>query len=292
MTPFVTVLSDAGEPFVLWAHSLPGAGSPGPVVVSRFGEVLVLRGYKPQHLLRFSPQGQHVSSNAVPLLPGGWDSDHQVRRAWTAPDDALFLAGRGSEEGIGGFAVVKLDGAGELVWSVHEGDAWFGALNGANAMAADATGGLLVGGSTTGPFTLGEATLDDGGGPTLARLDPEGLVRWVTRIEYQPTAGTPRGVVHDLAVDTDGNAVVSGFLYRGTADFGGTTVYPGSRWENDWGDGFIAKYDASGKLRWVRLAGVQGTKGMSMAVDREGGVYFLESSSRFGKLSPDGDLPG
>lgn len=280
----------AQEPFVLWTRSAAGTGSPGAIAVSGSGEVLVLRGYKPQHLLRFSPQGLLVSSNAVTSLPGGWDSDHPVAQVCKSPDDALLLAGRGSEEGIGGFSVVKVGAAGEVIWSVHGSDAWFGALNNANAMAADATGGLLVGGSTTGPLTLGEAAVGDGGGPTLVRLAPDGRVLWVTRVEHQPTSGTRPGGVHDLAVDRDGNVVVSGFLDRGTANFGGTTVYPGSRWEDDWGDGFIAKYDASGKLRWVRLAGVQGTKGMSMAVDRQGCVYFLESSFRFGKLSPDGDL--
>jgi hypothetical protein len=276
----------AEEPYVQWANSAGGGGNPGVMAVSPTGNVLVLRGF-PRYLLRFNPQGQLVSSNAVASLTGGLSSPTRV---WVDASDAVFLTGLKPLEGGDAFSVVKLSAAGELIWACRESEGHTNSPNLAVALAPDPSGNLWVAGVSSGPITLGTFVFGEGSGPVLCKLAPDGQVLLAKRIEHTRTSQNALVAVHDLCVDSAGAVLVSGYLCGGSTDFGGTTVHPGATQANNWGDGFIAKYDAAGALLWVRLAEVQGTVGMSIALDRVGNIYFLESSTRFGKLSPEGAL--
>lgn len=275
----------AEEPYVEWAKSANGTGSPGSLAVSPAGELLVLRGYRPQRLLRFDSQGRLSSSNTVDSLPGGLTWAGSVR---VNAENALFLTGLGPLDEGDGFVVLKLRSSGELAWVCRESEGHPNPPNAAVTLASDRSGNLWVAGISSGPITLGNFAFGEGGGPVLCKLAEDGQVLVVKRIEHTRTSKNTSVAVHDLCVDSTGAALVSGYLSGGSADFGGTTVHPGATQADNWGDGFIAKYGADGALLWVRLAEVQGTVGMSIALDRAGNIYFLESSTRFGKLSPEG----
>jgi hypothetical protein len=76
----------------------------------------------------------------------------------------------------------------------------------------------------------------------------------------------------DIAVDAEGNVYTTGG-FRGTGDFD-----PGSGIFNmtsaGQSDAFVSKFDASGKLVWVKQLGSKGNEGgVSIALDASGNVY-------------------
>jgi hypothetical protein len=221
-------------------------------------------------LLKFDAQGHLASSNLVFSLPGQMSL---VNGIGTDSTGATFLIGRGGPDGGNAFSVVRLNPNGELAWVSRESMPLSGSPNYAVALAPDAQGNLWVGGVSQGPITLGSYAFGEGGGPLLCKYDQNGQVLWARRIEHQTTGVTTGVNVYDLVVDSAGNVLISGWLAGGSADFGGTTVYPGATLANNWGDSFIAKYDSNGSLLWVRLSELteerDGFLGMSIAVDRQ-----------------------
>lgn len=80
-------------------------------------------------------------------------------------------------------------------------------------------------------------------------------------------SGTQFG--YDIAADASGNVYVVG-TYNNTTIFGNTTL-------NNFGnyDAFIAKYDSSGTLIWVKnLGGTSDDRGFSIAVSQSGDIYL------------------
>jgi hypothetical protein len=141
-------------------------------------------------------------------------------------------------------------------------------------VAVLADGGVLVTGSsvggTFGPGEGGETTVSTAGKGDifLARLDAAGNLLW---------ARTAGGANEDGAIAvsalSDGSAVVTG-MFRETATFGagepGETVVTAVLG----GDVFVAKYDSSGSLLWVRtaLAVAQNDRGTAIVATTEGGA--------------------
>lgn len=72
----------------------------------------------------------------------------------------------------------------------------------------------------------------------------------------------------DIAVDASGNIYITGDFY-GTATFGNTSIT-----SNGGADIFVAKYNKSGSLIWVKKAGGTGSDyGENIAVDGNGNIY-------------------
>lgn len=134
-----------------------------------------------------------------------------------------------------------------------------------NAIAVDSKGHVLIAGSFSRQVKLGERELRSVGlrDLFLAKLDADGKVLWA-----QSAGGAEEDLGHSVAVDFDGNAVVTGYI-EGSAIFGDEIV-------NGQGgdDMFLAKYDPAGKLQWVRRAGGGLTDfGRAVALDPGGYVY-------------------
>lgn len=150
---------------------------------------------------------------------------------------------------------------------------------------------LAVGGQTL--VSRGE------GDVFLASLDANGGLRWL-----QQFGGAGDDNAYDLAVDGQGNIVISGW-FAGSVNFGGTTLQSqGSL------DMFVAKYAPNGGLLWARsFGGPQGDGGNEVAVTSggeiavaaltEGGMNFDGSGFSAGggerdsylvRLGPDGQL--
>ena len=132
-------------------------------------------------------------------------------------------------------------------------------------IATDGNGNAYVTGYFTSSVTLGN-------GPTLFSLglsdifitktSPNGQILWAIK-----AGGTSDDRAHSIAVDAAGNVYVTGH-YQGTADFGGVSLT-----SNGLKDVFVAKYNTSGILLWVKSAGGIGEDfGSGIAVDGMGNV--------------------
>ncbi|MEA3274538.1 MAG: hypothetical protein U9Q81_04430 [Pseudomonadota bacterium] len=165
--------------------------------------------------------------------------------------------------------VAKYTPDGMLLWARQAGGTGdFGASG--RGIAADEDGNSLVTGDFWGTATFGsgepnETVLESAGSDDifLAKYTPDGELLWATKAGgniYDGGAG--------VAVDTDGNGLVTGYFFE-TATFGAgepnetTLVAVGSSYSL-----FVAKYDRDGGLLWATQAGGAGSvRGFGIAVD-------------------------
>jgi len=171
----------------------------------------------------------------------------------------------GPSAGSGDAFLAKYDASGALRWTRQFGTpAWDTAV----AIAADGAGEIYVAGRTEGSL----------GGPNagswdafLVKFDASGAQQWARQL------GTSRGdSAEGVAVDDAGNAYISG-------DTSGSLGGPAQGRQ----DAFLAKYDASGSLRWIRQFGTsEWDDAGGVAVDGAGGVYIAGyTSGSLGGLS-------
>lgn len=105
----------------------------------------------------------------------------------------------------------------------------------------------------------------------LAKVDPQGDWVWAIPIEAD-------GVVEGLAVTPAGEAYVAA-RFRGVARLG-PEVFESEGTGFDQEDGFLAKYDAGGRILWARhLRGVGDFDAEHVALDSLGSVFLLGTFS-------------
>ena len=168
--------------------------------------------------------------------------------------------------------VLRLEPSGRLAWSAvlptrSEGVAPL-------ALAVDGAGDLYVAAAYTGALrvTVGSGTIDHtsvgGADVALLKLTPAGGLLW------SQTVGGPG---HDVpgtsgvAVDTDGNVVVTG-TFDDLLDAAGDGVNP--LVGNGAGDLFVVSFAADGAYRWAASLGGPGRDGgQAVAVDAARYVY-------------------
>ena len=141
----------------------------------------------------------------------------------------------------------------------------------AYSVAADASGNLFVTGAFTGTINLGGGPLTSAGGSDifLARYSSDGTHMWSKRF-----GGTGDDLGRDVAVDSRGNVVVTGY-FAGSVDFGlGALTSAGQT------DILVAKYSANGVAAWTRrFGGVILDFGFGVAVDPSDNVLLTGSFS-------------
>ncbi|MHA1600106.1 MAG: SBBP repeat-containing protein [Alphaproteobacteria bacterium] len=133
------------------------------------------------------------------------------------------------------------------------------------AIATDTAGNVVLGGRFADWVTLAGATPVPAGDldAAIAKFNPDGQLVWVRR-----PGGNGRDSAQGIAIDTEGNAIVTGF-FRGTGTFGESIVdSAGHR------DVFVAKYDQIGTLVWVQRAGGPFIdEGRDVATDNSGNIF-------------------
>lgn len=143
-------------------------------------------------------------------------------------------------------------------------------------------GSLLVGGDGFGTFALGTFTLNTAGNSQayIARVSAAPTIDWVRNAG----GATAHASSESVAVDPAGNRYVTGW-YRGDASFSGNPL----KSVQSSTDAFLAKYDKSGSLQWVRsFGGKDWDVGRSVAVDRSGNCYVageFNGTATFGSTS-------
>jgi hypothetical protein len=162
--------------------------------------------------------------------------------------------------------VAKYATNGALIWirqisgNDTNGDVGYG-------VATDASGNILVTGNFSGTASFGGTNLVSAGGRDmfLAKFDPSGTVLWATQ-----AGGTNDDIGLHVAVDNSGNSIVTGY-FRNLSSFGSTNLNSGS---SNYSDSYVAKYDASGQLLWVRqIGGNRFDSGYVAVVDAAGNIY-------------------
>ncbi len=142
--------------------------------------------------------------------------------------------------------------------------------------AVDTNGNLYVVGEFTGIATFGTTNLSTSAARDafVAKFDANGNVLWVRQ-----GGGTGYNGAYRVALDGSGNVLVSGY-FDTSAAFGAAHVTAvGGR------DMFVAKYDGSGNLLWIRTGGSSGNDyAHGLGVDAAGNVYatgFIEGNATF-----------
>jgi hypothetical protein len=148
---------------------------------------------------------------------------------------AAFIAASVSADGLGnvyisyGAFIAKHDAAGNRLWTRQLGD-------GSAGVAADALGNVYASGTTSGNLGGPNAGRDDA---FIAKYDAAGNFQWVR--QFGTTADDGSGGV---STDGLGNVYIAGSTSGSLGGpFAGNT------------DAFIAKYDATGSLQWIRQTG-------------------------------------
>jgi len=135
----------------------------------------------------------------------------------------------------GDICLVKYNSSGEVLWARKEGGENHDIVYGA---AADQNGNIFITGIFENSTTFGNITID-GDGFFLAKFDPSGTIIWVRH-----TTGSGGATGKHVKTDAFGNAYVTGG-FGGTPTFGDETLL-------DYGGVFIAKYNSSGDVIWIK----------------------------------------
>ena len=158
-------------------------------------------------------------------------------------------------------------------WAFDDGGA---NMQHANGIAVDATGNSYVVGTFSGTATFAGSspiTLTGAGGEDvfLAKYDTSGKVLWAV---WAGDTANDQGL--GVAVDSQGNCFITG-SFHGSPTFGNAdqVTFQTLTWSYGGGsDIFLAKYDPSGTLLWVRADGGAGDDlGEAVAVDSAGNAY-------------------
>ena len=168
--------------------------------------------------------------------------------------------------------IAKYSSAGNLQWVKSAGGP---DIDQSQSIAVDGAGNVYITGfyRATATFENTSVTALDRDDIFVAKYDTNGNFQWV-RSAGSTLEDSGRGI----AVDAGGNVVVTGY-YKLTATFGNQSVISAGG-----EDVFFAKYDGSGNLQWVKLAGGTGDdRRLDIATDTNGNLYatgqYLETAT-------------
>ena len=140
--------------------------------------------------------------------------------------------------------IAKYNKSGKLVWAERAGGS---SNDDGYDVAVDGLGNIYITGKFENTANFGTISLNsiDHADMFIAKYDSSGNVMWAKR------AGGSRGAQgNGIAVDKMGDSIVTG-RFSGTSTFDTVTLVS----DGSWPDIFIAKYNDSGELIWVRQAG-------------------------------------
>lgn len=175
--------------------------------------------------------------------------------------------------------VAKYNSLGALQWVKQAGGS--GAFNYGYGIAVDNEGNVYVTGYIAAATDFSGTNLTPVGNNDVfvAKYNNSGDFQWVIHAGAAGKYAIGRGIT----IDKTGNAVVAG-EFQGATDFGGTTLTAiGSK------DIFVASYNSTGTLVWVKQGGAAPSKSNlanSISADGLGNIFVT------GELSGDVNLAG
>ena len=172
--------------------------------------------------------------------------------------------------------VLKVDSTGAFVWVQTYGSTSNLADRGLD-IDIDSSSNVYITGYFQGTVDFGNGDITASGGSDIfvLKLDSSGAFQWVYTAGG---AGNDNG--KGIAVDTDGNILLTG-IFSQTVDFGGGTV--SSEGEFDF---FVLKLNSAGAYQWVYTAGSNNDdEGLSIDTDSNNNSFitgYVESVIDFG----------
>lgn len=138
-------------------------------------------------------------------------------------------------------------------------------------ISTDDYGNVYITGYFGSPsITFGTTTLNSAGGFDIfvVKYDAFGNVLWA-----KSAGGSGDDMGQGISADADGNVYVTGYFSNPSITFGTTTLTC-----NGHNDVFIAKYNSSGNLIWVKsVGGFYWDVGISIVVNKNGNIYATGS---------------
>ncbi len=181
-----------------------------------------------------------------------------------------FGGGALTSAGAEDLFVVKLDPAGNHLWSKRFGDSAPQPQFPGCKVVTDAAGAVIVGGMYLGSIDFGGGPLPTGG-PTqadvfLAKLDANGNHVYSRRFGDVEPMGQTGERLRGLAIDSAGNAVLSGIM-DGSIDFGGGPLASAA-------GAFVAKIGPTGGHVWSKVFGQFGADMTALTLTPQDGVVL------------------
>jgi len=234
----------------------------------------IYKGYHDGFVLTFDNQGR----DGWKRHPATYEADYPTCVA-TDPDGSVYVAGftsgslGGSQKGGEDAFIIKYDRDGRILRRRQPGTT---SSDNARGIATDAEGNVYVVGNTQG--ALGGAYKGGDrwpyGDAFVIKYDRDGRILW----KRQP--GTNEADhAFGVATDSDGNVFVVGTTY-------GALAGPYKGGGESYGDAFVIKFDADGRIVWKRQRGTPGSDVASgVATDADGNAYVVGGTEgEFGGL--------
>lgn len=244
-----------------------------------------LAGQNDGYVMKFSSSGQRLWGTYY----GGVNYETIVGVAVDGSNNILITGETNSSTGIatpgthkdvlGGnwnqAFIAKLAPAGTRVWGTYYGSSIAGG-DITSSIAAEKTGHVLVTGwtgNTSGIATPGthQPSLVGGSAAFLARFEPTGVLDWGTY--YYTSTGNGSELGTAVAVDQRGNICMGGVSGSASGMASSSNEYQTSLAGNV--DGFVAKFDSTGKRKWGTYYGGPNRDWIrDAAFDRQGHVLI------------------
>lgn len=257
------------EPIVQWTTVAGGPGRDYPsgialtpagglYLVGNFEQEVIGRWNRPTKVLyKFDLSGTMIGSQA--------SRGEAISAVAVDAQGNYYLTGyawEGDRIDANAFHLAKYSSTGTLLWERNAGKPTSSTAHssGGSSIALDVAGHVYVAGASSGPEIFGSTTFPaTAGGPLLCKYDQDGTLLWAKRAETGGGGGT-------IALDTNGDIVMTGFASNGQADFGGIVITINGPYGSY---SYVAKYSATGFVKWAKAA----HGGSGVAVDRRGNVY-------------------
>lgn len=202
-------------------------------------------------------EGTEIAANAS-------DGQDTVKGITTDNSGNIYLGGYTQDDlgepnggALNDTFIVKYNSSGTFQWIQQLGDTAEGTIIAAGAaslndrvggITSDSSGNIYIGGYTTG--NLGET--NGGGNDTfIVKYDSSGTLLWIKQLGDTAEgtiigAGDSDGsdIVGGIATDASGNIYIGGFTYGNLGEPNGGSS-----------DVFVAKYNSSGTLLWIKQLG-------------------------------------
>ena len=177
-------------------------------------------------------------------------------------ETATFGTQTVTSAGVYDVFVAKYNTAGDVQWVQRYGGA---SSDLGYSIALDPSGNLFVSGNYMTTTAFGSVSMTSAGGydAFIAKLDASGNTLWA-----KSGGGILNENANQIATDPSGNCMVTGNFMH-TATFDGQTVTSAGN-----GDIFVAKYNSTGAIQWLKRAGnFREDAGYGIGTDNLGNIY-------------------
>jgi alpha-tubulin suppressor-like RCC1 family protein len=273
-------ISPAGEVYV--TGSFTGTANFGTtnLVAAGFGDIFIAKYDSAGNLLWVQRAGGPGSNQANGVAV---DTAGNAYVAGFFSNIATFGSTNLLNSGGRDIFLTKYNPAGQVVWARRAGGT---SEDESRGVAVDPSGNIYLAGYFQGTGAFGSSNLTATGLQDIfvAKYDPAGTLLWA-----QKAGGPNADFANGIAVDSLGNAYVTGYFQSGTNVLSASVAITNNSASSTSAQIFLAKYDPNGIALWARAAGgFVSDFGNAVAVDGPGNVYVagsFQSTATFGNTN-------